>query len=89
MREEFVLALGGSVQSWYYETQIRMQTGSSVINETESKNMPVDLLVEHAIACRNIGAEVIQFEPYWYFFGDKDGKAREILKLVHDSLNSK
>jgi hypothetical protein len=88
LRSSF-LHWGGSVQSWYHETQIRKQTGSSVINKSESRNMPISLLIEHALLCLNMGAEVIQFEPYWYFFGDTDGKARESLWLMHDALNSK
>jgi hypothetical protein len=78
---------GGSVQSWYYETRHRLETGTE-IDEGESRNMPISLLIDHALLCRKMGAEVIQFEPYWYFFGDTDGKARESLSLMHSSLNS-
>jgi len=85
---ELFLHWGGSVQSWYYETRHRLGTGGQM-DEEESRNMPVSLLIDHASVCRNMGAEVIQFEPYWYFFGDTDGKARESLSLIHHNLNSK
>ena len=49
---------GQSVQSWYWEDR-----------ELEG-DMPADLIVEHAVLARNMGAEVIQFEPYWYFFAN-------------------
>ena len=78
---------GGSVQSWYWETRHRLDTGGGVIDEEESRNMPVSLLIDHALLCRKMGAEVIQFEPYWYFFGDTDGEARESLSLMHYCLN--
>jgi hypothetical protein len=51
---------GESVQSWYWE------------DRGLEGDMPVDLIVEHAILARNMGAEVIQFEPYWYFFDNGD-----------------
>jgi hypothetical protein len=80
---------GGSVQSWYWETRHRSKTGEGPIKEEESRNMPISWMIDHAQLCRNMGAEVIQFEPYWYFFGDTDGKTRESLKLMHYYLNSK
>jgi hypothetical protein len=80
---------GGSVQSWYYETRLRsrLENYSGPVIEEESRNMPISLLLNHALLCRKMGAEVIQFEPYWYFFGDTDGKARESLNLIHYYLN--
>ena len=80
---------GGSVQSWYWETRHRSETGAGPIKEEESRNMPISLMIDHALLCRNMGAEVIQFEPYWYFFGDTDGKAKENLEIMHYHLNSK
>jgi hypothetical protein len=78
---------GGSVQSWYWETRKRSETGGGPIDEEESRYMPIELLIDHALLCRDMGAEVIQFEPYWYFFGDTDGNARARLKLMHNNLN--
>lgn len=49
---------GESVQSWYYE-----EHGFGF-----ESDMPTYLIVDHAVLARNMGAEVIQFEPYWYFF---------------------
>jgi hypothetical protein len=80
---------GGSVQSWYNETRVRIAEGREEIDEEESRNMSISLMIDHALLCRDMGAEIIQFEPYWYFFGDTDGQARTRLKLMHDSLNSK
>jgi hypothetical protein len=79
---------GGSVQSWYWETRQRLDRGGGPIVKEESRDMPFELIIEHALACRDAGGEVIQFEPYWYFFGDRDGEAREILEFLHSNLNS-
>lgn len=78
---------GGSVQSWYWETLLRKEKNETVIDEEESRNMPISILINHALLCQKMGAEVIQFEPYWYFFVDTDGKARESLGLIHNYLN--
>jgi len=47
--------------------------------------MPGSLLLEHALTAKGIGAEVLQFEPYWYFF-DEDGQANSNLKLLQKTL---
>jgi hypothetical protein len=49
---------GASVQSWYWEEH----------GKGDKDKMPIDTMVEHALLSRNMGTEVIQFEPYWYFF---------------------
>jgi hypothetical protein len=49
--------------------------------------MPASLMATHAKTCRDLGGELIQFEPYWYFFNYTDGKARDSLKTMHDYLN--
>jgi hypothetical protein len=56
---------GGSVQAWYWTER----------HDSDPLNMPASLLTEHALLAKYIGAEVIQFEPYWYFFDN--GQARE------------
>jgi hypothetical protein len=76
---------GGSVQSWYWETRHRLPEYSAV---NDPQNMPISWLIQHACLCRNMGAELIQFEPYWYFFGYTDGMARDSLKTLHYYLNS-
>jgi hypothetical protein len=76
---------GGSVQSWYWETRHRLPELAAV---NDPQNMPVSWLIRHACLCRNIGAEVIQFEPYEYFFGKIDGKASQSLAFLHYYLNS-
>lgn len=76
---------GGSVQSWYWETRHRL-AGLEDVNDPQ--NMPVSWMVQHSCLLRDMGGEVIQFEPYWYFFGYDDGKARDSLKIVHQYLNN-
>lgn len=50
---------GASVQSWYKVHP----------NDTEEKDdLDTDIVSEYAKLARNMGAETIQFEPYWYFF---------------------
>jgi hypothetical protein len=35
----------------------------------------------HTIIAGNIGAQIIQFEPYWYFFDDYDNP-QEIIDAI-------
>ena len=66
---------GASVQAWYWETYH---------NET-LLNMPASLILEHYFSAEGLGAQIIQFEPYWYFFDN--GTANENLKLLFTSPN--
>lgn len=66
---------GGSIQAWYWTTRYH----------TDLINMPISLLIQHALSAKNIGAEILQFEPYWYFFND-EGQAEESLKLLETML---
>jgi hypothetical protein len=54
---------GASVQAWYWADR----------HGGEPTDMPVSLLTWHALLAKNLGAEVLQFEPSWYFF-DNDGQ---------------
>jgi cell division protein FtsL len=65
---------GGSIQAWYWTTRY----------DSDPLNMPISLLIQHALSAKNIGTEVIQFEPYWYFFDN--GEAKENLKLLETML---
>jgi hypothetical protein len=48
---------GESVQSWWVD-----ETGK------DRYDLPSEMVVEYAKLARGMGAEIIQFEPYWYFF---------------------
>jgi hypothetical protein len=61
---------GVSVQSWYWE-----ERGFGLEGD-----MPVDVMIEHAVIARNLGAEIVQFEPYWYFL--VDGEPLETLRTM-------
>ncbi len=65
---------GGSVQAWYYVTRYG----------TDPLNMPISTLTQHALLAKNMGAETIQFEPYWYFFDN--GTPNDYLKLLMGML---
>jgi len=65
---------GGGIQSWYWETR---DLGTEL-------DMPAPLLVEHAVSAKNMGAEMLQFEPYWYFFDN--GETTESLRLLMTML---
>lgn len=71
---------GGSVQSWYWETRHRPNDDPLAL----SFQMPISLLIEHSLLAKYIGAEVIQFEPYWYFFDN--GEAKDSLRLLETML---
>ncbi len=51
---------GASVQSWWVDRE----TGQ------DRYDLPLETVVEYAKLARNMGAEIIQIEPYWYFFDD-------------------
>ncbi|HEX9262098.1 MAG TPA: hypothetical protein VF893_06175 [Candidatus Bathyarchaeia archaeon] len=65
---------GGSIQSWYWETR-------KLGKETE---MPISLIVQHALEATNMGAEILQFEPYWYFFDN--GEPNKNFKILMTTL---
>lgn len=65
---------GGSVQAWYWETR-----------NASLMDMPASLLAEHALFAKSSGAEVIEFEPYWYFFDN--GQATMNLRSLGSVLN--
>jgi len=71
---------GGSVQSWYWETYHRPNDDPFAL----TYQMPISLLIEHSLLAKYIGAEVIQFEPYWYFFDN--GEAKDSLRLLEIML---
>ena len=66
---------GGSIQAWYWATRYN----------SEPTEMPISPLVQHALSAKQIGAEVLQFEPYWYFFDN--GEVTENLRLLETMLS--
>ena len=64
---------GGSVQAWYWDTR-----GKDLMD------MPASLLAEHALFAKHLGAQIIEFEPYWYFFNN--GQANDNLRLLKGFL---
>ncbi len=48
---------GASVQPWYWTDRYNVDVTT----------MPVWLLTWHALLAKNLGAEILQFEPSWYF----------------------
>lgn len=65
---------GASVQAWYWTTRY----------SPDPLNMPISLLIQHALSAKNVGAEILEFEPYWYFFNN--GQTNENLKLMLATL---
>ena len=61
---------GGSVQSWYVDKE----TGE------DRYDLPIEKVVEYAKFAKNMGAELIQFEPYWYFFDE--GEPLETMRAI-------
>jgi hypothetical protein len=61
---------GASVQAWYWDTY----SGGDVFD------MPVGLFWEHSLAAKWTGAEVLEFEPYWYLFDN--GSLRDSAKVL-------
>lgn len=62
---------GASIQPWYWNTT----------RNQDLMDMPASLILEHSFMAKGLGAEVIQFEPYWYFF-EWSGVPNDNLKLI-------
>jgi cell division protein FtsB len=58
---------GASVQSWYAVERLKL---------LDEMDMPTSLIIRHAQTATSMGAEVLQFESYRYFFDN--GETREI-----------
>ena len=58
---------GASVQSWWVDE-----------NNVPHYDLPLEYVELYATLARNMGARVIQFEPYWYFF-DETGEPTETM----------
>jgi hypothetical protein len=67
---------GASVQSWYKVHP----------NDTEERDdLDIDIVAEYAKLARNMGAETIQFEPYWYFF-DNSSEPKETMEKMWELI---
>jgi len=62
---------GGSIQSWYWKTH----------GYGSERDMPALRFMQHAVTAINMGAEMLEFEPYWYFF-DNYGEPREVMHAL-------
>ena len=72
---------GASIQPWYWETRYYDAYNKTLLD------MPPALIALHTSLARSTGAEIIQFEPYWYFFNYETGDIKDTLKLVFTMLN--
>jgi hypothetical protein len=85
---------GATVESWYWETRHRGESAHPDANVWNPDNMPTSWMVCHAqeaVSMPNVwfsGAELIQFEAYWWFFEHVTGEARDSLRVVHRFLNT-
>jgi len=85
---------GATVESWYWETRHRGLAAHPEASVWEPNNMPVSFMICHAQEAVTMptvwysGAELLQFEAYWWFFEHTTGKARESLGRMHKFLNS-
>jgi hypothetical protein len=69
---------GASIQPWYWNT-------------THSQDLmacPPSLILEHTLTAKALGAKIIQFEPYWYFF-NYAGSPNDNLKLIINHLKDR
>jgi cell division protein FtsL len=55
---------GGSIQSWYWQER---GYGTEL-------DMPTSVLLDHTLSARKLGAEILEFEPYWYLFDNGEPK---------------
>ena len=67
---------GASIQPWYWDTRY----------DEELLDMPIKLILLHTLLAESTGAEIIQFEPYWYFFNYENGEITENLEILFTML---
>jgi hypothetical protein len=85
---------GATIETWYWETRHRGLSAHPEAAVWEPNNMPISYMVCHAQEAVNMptvwysGAELLQFEAYWWFFEHTTGKPRESLRIIHRYLNS-
>jgi hypothetical protein len=80
---------GASVQAWYWETRHRVNYTTVPENppgDADPMNMPISLLINHALLAKYMGAEIIQFEPYWYLFDN--GQASNNMIMLESAMNA-
>jgi hypothetical protein len=65
---------GASVQSWWVDKE----TGE------DRYDLPLETVMEYAKLARNMGSEIIQIEPYWYFF--ENGKPKEAMLTIWSGI---
>ncbi len=65
---------GASVQAWYWTTRY----GGNPMD------MPSSVLLQHTLEARNMGAELVEFEPYWYFYtgGQPNQNLKQLATLL-------
>ncbi len=61
---------GGSIQSWYWQER----------NYGSEFDMPTSVLLQQTLVAKKLGAETLEFEPYWYLFDN--GTPRENLQIL-------
>jgi len=62
---------GTSIQPWYWNTT----------HNQDLMTCPPSLILEHSLTAKALGAKIIQYEPYWYFFNFA-GSPNDNLKLL-------
>jgi hypothetical protein len=62
---------GTSIQPWYWNTT----------RNQDLMTCPPSLILEHTLTAKALGAKIIQYEPYWYFF-NYAGSPNDNLKLL-------
>jgi hypothetical protein len=62
---------GTSIQPWYWATN----------HNQNLMDMPASLILEHSLTAQALGAKIIQYEPYWYFFNFA-GAPNDNLKIL-------
>ena len=68
---------GTSIQPWYWNTT----------RNQDLMTCPPSLILEHSITAKALGAKIIQYEPYWYFF-NYVGSPNDNLKLLLTNLKN-
>ncbi len=80
--------VGATVEAWYWETRHRPQDWTPEMDFANPEDMPVSWMIVHVHEALDAGMELIQFEPYWYFFEHTTGKQNPYLKILTDYVKT-
>lgn len=67
---------GAGISTWYWEVR----------GKGKPEDMPIDLVIQFSKQARDMGAIIIQYEPYQYFFNYEDNTPKPTIKALLEAI---